>query len=52
MTTEKDVRDAFAAQAVWCEKLGSPLTALLMAGLGRSLNRETKVGRTILDWQG
>lgn len=37
---------------MWCAKLGSPFTAQLMAGLEHSLDRQTKTGRTILDWQG
>ncbi len=52
MTQEALVRDAFAKQAEWCGKLGSPFTARLMAGLGQRLDRSTVAGRTVLDWRG
>lgn len=52
MNNEKEVREAFAAQAKWCAMLGSPLTAALVEGLGQRLDRSTEVGRTVLDWQG
>mgnify|MGYP001814842172 CR=1 FL=1 len=52
MTTESHIRESFAVQAHWCEKLGSPLTARLLAGLGEKLDRATKSGRRVLTWQG
>lgn len=52
MSSEAEVRAAFARQAVWCGRLGSPFTARLMAGLGRRLDRGTETGRTVLDWPG
>jgi hypothetical protein len=52
MYNEKEVREAFAAQAKWCATLGSPLTAALVEGLGQRLDRSSEVGRTVLDWQG
>jgi hypothetical protein len=52
MNNEKEVREAFAAQAKWCATMGSPLTAALVEGLGQRLDRSSEVGRTVLDWQG
>jgi hypothetical protein len=52
MQREKLVRDAFAAQAVWCDRLGSPFTARLMTALGRDLDRSTVTGKTVLEWSG
>lgn len=52
MTQEALVREAFAKQSAWCAKLGSPFTALLMAGLARHLDRSTAAGRRVLDWRG
>jgi len=52
MNKENDVREAFAVQAKWCLKLNSPLTARLMAGLGQSLDRHTRTGKTVLVWPG
>ncbi|MEO0823791.1 MAG: DUF2332 family protein [Pseudomonadota bacterium] len=49
---EAAVRRAFADQADWCDRLGSPFTARLLAGLGRALGRETETGRRVLDWPG
>jgi hypothetical protein len=50
--TEAAVRAAFAEQAGWCEKLGSPLTARLCAVLAATLDRTTDTGRRALDWPG
>ncbi len=52
MTTEKLVRDSFENQSYWCEKLGSPFTALLLQALGKNLDKSTNTGNKILDWQG
>ena len=49
---EAAVRAAFAAQAGWCEKLGSPFTSRLCDVLGRNLDRRSEVGRRVLDWPG
>lgn len=49
---EAAVRAAFAEQATWCERLGSPLTATLCRLLGERLDRETELGRRVLDWEG
>ena len=47
-----EVRAAFAEQAKWCERLGSPFTARLCGLLGRRLDRSTSVGTRVLDWPG
>lgn len=52
MTTESRIRDSFAVQANWCEKLGSPFTARLLEGLGANLGHSTRSGHRILTWQG
>ena len=52
MTTETRIRDSFAVQAHWCEKLGSPFTARLLDGLGANLDHTTMSGHRILTWQG
>jgi hypothetical protein len=50
--TEAAVRAAFARQAHWAEKLGSPFMVRLCALLGERLDRTTEVGRRVLDWPG
>ena len=52
MPDGKHIRESFAKQAMWCEQLGSPFTARLLLGLGQHLNRNSKTGRRVLDWQG
>lgn len=49
---EETARAAFASQAIWCERLGSPFTAHLVALLGERLDRSTGIGASILDWAG
>lgn len=49
---EADLREAFRAQAGWCERLGSPFTARLCGVLAEDLDRSTSIGRRILDWPG
>jgi hypothetical protein len=49
---EAAVRAAFADQARWCDRLGSPFTALLCRVLGRTLDDGTAVGRRVLGWAG
>ena len=48
---EQAVREVFAAQAEACERLGSPFTAALCAGLGERLG-EGKVAGAVLGWPG
>jgi hypothetical protein len=50
--TEAAVRGAFAEQAGWCDKLGSPFTARLCAVLGAVLDGTTETGRRALGWRG
>jgi len=50
--TEAAVRASFAEQAGWCERLGSPFTALLCRVLAETLDRSTETGRRALDWPG
>lgn len=49
---ERAVRAAFAEQAGWAEKLGSPFMARLTAAIGTRLDRSGDVGRRLLDWPG
>lgn len=50
--SEADVRQAFEKQAVACDTLGSPFTARLCRLVAKHLDRQTAVGKTILDWSG
>ena len=45
-------RAAFAEQAMWCERLGSPFTALLCDTIGSRIDRASEIGRRVLDWPG
>jgi hypothetical protein len=49
---EREVRTAFARQTGYCAKLGSPFTSLFCEVLGGKLDRETGIGRRVLDWPG
>ncbi|HYJ84110.1 MAG TPA: DUF2332 family protein [Allosphingosinicella sp.] len=50
--TEAAAREAFARQSGWAEALGSPLMVRLCRLLSERLDRETEVGRRVLDWPG
>lgn len=50
--TEAAVRAAFARQSEWAEALGSPLMVRLCRLLSERLDRESEVGRRVLDWPG
>ncbi|WP_439578101.1 DUF2332 domain-containing protein [Elioraea sp.] len=50
--SEEAVRRAFAEQAAWCERLGSPFTSRLCAVIGVRIDRSSAVGRDVLDWPG
>ena len=50
--SERAVRDAFALQVEWCERLGSPFTARLCEAVGPNIDRSSATGRRLLDWQG
>lgn len=47
-----DVRAAFADQAGWCRKLGSPFTGLICEILGERLDQSTPIGAKVLNWKG
>lgn len=51
MTTER-VLTQFAEQALACEYLGSPFTAMLCRLLAARLDTNTQFGRRILEWPG
>lgn len=52
MRDQSIIREAFRQQSQWCDRLGSPFTALLMAVLGDHLDETTRTGRDILNWDG
>lgn len=52
MATEAENRAAFANQAYWAEKLGSPFTGLVCKLLGERLDASTPVGAKVLGWPG
>ncbi len=52
MDREAAVRAAFAKQAGYCTQLAAPFTALLCSLAGERLDRSTKAGRRLLDWDG
>jgi hypothetical protein len=45
-------RDNFRQQAEWCERLGSPFTALVCRALSEYLTEESAFGRRLLNWPG
>ncbi|MEA2839599.1 MAG: hypothetical protein QOF41_929 [Methylobacteriaceae bacterium] len=47
---ETQRRDAFRQQAQWCDKLGSPFTALLCRTLADRLDHMSGFGHTVLTW--
>jgi len=52
MEREREIRATFASQAVWCARLGSPLTAMVVGILGEVLDHSTATGRRVLTWAG
>jgi hypothetical protein len=52
MPDEVVVRESFQEQAGWCEKLGSPFTAVLCRTLAEHLDAGTAPGAAILGWPG
>lgn len=52
MSREALVRKAFADQAFYCERLGSPFTASICAHLAELLDRDGAVGARLLEWPG
>jgi hypothetical protein len=51
-SSEEGIRAAFRTQAEFCHASKSPLTANICLALAETLNRTTRTGATILDWQG
>jgi hypothetical protein len=49
---ESAVRQSFLEQADLCAQFGSKFTAYLIRTLEGVLDRETRTGRAVLDWQG
>ncbi|HEY6917570.1 MAG TPA: DUF2332 family protein, partial [Allosphingosinicella sp.] len=49
---EERVRKAFADQAMWCERMGSPFTARLSSVISERIDRSTEIGRRVLKWPG
>jgi hypothetical protein len=45
-------RNNFRQQAEWCERMGSPFTALVCRALHEDLSEETAFGRRLLNWPG
>lgn len=52
MAGESDNRAAFEVQARYCDAMAAPVTARVSRALGRTLTRDTRVGRRVLDWPG
>ncbi len=50
--SESTVRAAFAEQAMWCGRLGSPFTSLVCKVTAERIDGSTDVGRRVLDWAG
>ncbi|WCM25765.1 DUF2332 family protein [Sphingomonas sp. QA11] len=50
--TEQNVRGAFLIQEHYCKAMAAPAYARICAALARGLNRDSKVGATLLDWPG
>jgi hypothetical protein len=47
-----DARDNFRRQAEWCERLGSPFTALVCRALHERLAEDSAFGSRLLNWPG
>ena len=50
--SERDVREAFRDQVMFCERSGTPVTAAVLRGIAAALDRSTETGRRALDWPG
>src|SRR5438309_6983644 len=50
LDSEKQRRDHFRTQADWCDKLGSPFTALLCRTLADRLDDTSGFGHRVLTW--
>lgn len=47
-----DARENFRRQAEWCERLGSPFTALVCRALYEHLSTDSAFGSRVLNWPG
>ncbi|MBS0480388.1 MAG: DUF2332 domain-containing protein [Proteobacteria bacterium] len=52
MAGEDNNRGAFRIQEFYCTKNGAPIYARLCAAIAEGLNRDSEVGRRVLDWPG
>lgn len=52
MASDTDNRQAFRIQAGYCRAMAAPITARVCDGLALALDRSTRTGRRVLDWQG
>lgn len=52
MADEATNRGAFAIQEFYCRTMDAPIYARLCTAIERGLNRESTIGRRILDWPG
>jgi len=52
MAGEENNRAAFRIQEFYCAKNGAPMYARLCAAIAEGLNRDSEVGRRVLDWAG
>jgi hypothetical protein len=50
--SEQNVRGAFLIQEHYCNAMAAPAYARICAALAGGLNRDSKVGATLLDWPG
>ena len=52
MDPDTRVRAALLDQAEWCDRLGSPFTALLCRVFAQELRPDSSLGRRVLSWSG
>ena len=52
MNTEERVRKSFIDQADICGRLGSRFMKHLLAGLGERIDKSSRTGKRVLEWQG
>lgn len=52
MADESTNRSAFRQQAAFCAAMAAPITAAICEALVTALTRDSRTGRTVLDWPG
>jgi hypothetical protein len=52
MADEATNRDSFGIQADYCAAMAAPITTRIASVLGRTITRDSAVGRRVLDWPG